>query len=133
MELSIKITGILLICLAMLHGVFPRYFNWKKDLAGLSLINRQMMIVHTFFIALTVGLMGLLCISSAHELVSTSLGKKISLGLAVFWMVRLVIQFVGYSPALWKGKRFETIMHILFTLLWIYLSGIFLAAFLFNK
>jgi hypothetical protein len=125
MGIHIKITGVILMALALLHLIFPRYFNWNKELPALSLINRQMMVVHTFFIALMVFLMGLLCLSSADELIETSLGKKIALGLGVFWSIRLFIQFFGYSADLWKGKAFETIVHILFSLLWAYLSLVF--------
>jgi hypothetical protein len=126
LEIHFKITGVLLIALALFHIVFPKYFNWDKELKSLSLINRQMMVVHSFFIALTVFLMGLLCLTSSRELIETKLGKKISLGLAIFWTVRLVIQFFGYSNDLWKGKKFETFMHIIFSFLWTYLSIIFL-------
>jgi hypothetical protein len=125
MGIHIKITGVILMVLALLHLVFPRYFNWNKELPALSLINRQMMVVHTFFIALMVFLMGLLCLSSADELIETSLGKKIALGLGVFWSIRLFIQFFGYSADLWKGKAFETNVHVLFSLLWAYVSIVF--------
>lgn len=118
--------GILLIILALIHIIFPKYFNWKKELASLNLINRQMMTVHTFFIALTVFLMGLLCVTSADEIIETPLGKKIALGLGVFWGIRLVIQFFGYSSKLWKGKKFETTVHIVFSSLWLYLTIVFL-------
>lgn len=129
MEIHLKIIGSLLICLALIHIVFPKYFNWDKELKSLSLINRQMMTVHTFFIALTVFLMGLLCLTGSNELVETDLGKKVSLGLGVFWTIRLFIQFFVYSPELWKGKKFETAIHILFSLLWIYLSILFLTVY----
>jgi hypothetical protein len=126
MEIHFKIIGVLLIALALAHIVFPKYFNWDKELKSLSLINRQMMTVHTFFIALTVLLMGLLCLTSSAELIETNLGKKISLGLGIFWTVRLFVQFFGYSIDLWKGKKFETIVHILASIFWAYLSLIFL-------
>jgi hypothetical protein len=126
MILHFKIIGFLLMGLALVHIIFPKYFNWKEELKSLSLINKQMMTIHTFFIALVVFLMGLLCLTSATELVETKLGKTISLGLAIFWSFRLIIQFFGYSSKLWKGKRLETIIHILFSGLWIYLSVIFL-------
>jgi hypothetical protein len=126
MELHLKIIGWILILLASVHVVFPRRFNWKEELSSLSLINREVMYVHTFFIALVVLLMGILCLTSARELIETNLGNKITLGLGVFWLIRLLIQFFGYSPELWKGKTFETIIHILFSFLWIYLSVIFL-------
>lgn len=112
--------------LSFIHLFFPMYFNWKEELKPLSLINRQMMIVHTFFIALVVFLMGLLCLTSTHELLGTKFGKTISLGLGVFWAIRLFIQFFGYSVDLWRGKIYETVMHILFSLLWTYLSVVFI-------
>ena len=63
---------------ALAHAIFPRYFDWKEELAQLSLMNRQMMKVHSFFIALTVFLMGLLCLSSSTELIGTDLGRRIA-------------------------------------------------------
>ena len=127
MHIYIKIVGVLLIALAMIHTAFPKYFNWNKELASLSLINRQMMTLHTLFIAVTVFLMGILCLTSTAELIGTNLGKKISLGLGVFWTIRLFVQVLGYSSKLWKGKTFETLVHIVFIFLWAYLSFIFFA------
>ena len=130
MELQLKIIGILLTILALVHVIFPKYFNWESELKSLSLVNRQMMQVHTFFIALVVLLMGILCLTSATELIQTNLGQRISLGLGIFWGVRLLIQFFGYSSELWKGKKLETTIHILFSLLWTYLTFIFFKVYL---
>jgi hypothetical protein len=130
MELHVKIVGTLLIILALLHFFFPGYFNWKKELGSLSLINRQMMYVHMFFIAFGVLLIGLLCLTSSHELSTTILGKNISLGLGIFWTVRLFVQFFGYSSKLWKGKPFETAIHILFSMFCAYLSTVFIMTYI---
>lgn len=126
MEIHFKIIGILLMIIALIHAYFPKYFNWKEELKSLRLINRQMMIIHTFFIALVVFLFGLLCLTSATDLTQTKLGKRISFGLGIFWTTRLFFQFFIFSSTLWKGKRFETFIHILFLTLWIYLSAVFL-------
>ena len=83
------------------------------------------MTIHTFFIALTVLLMGVLCLVATDDLINTRLGKVIATGLAIFWTIRLLIQFFGYSPKIWKGKTFETVVHVFFVFLWIYLSFIF--------
>jgi hypothetical protein len=117
--------GALFLCLAFLHVGFPRYFNWRRDLASASLINRQMMQVHTAFIALTVFLIGALCLTSADDLVGTRLGKRVAMLLGIFWTLRLLVQLFWYSPALWRGKRFETCVHVLFTILWLYASVVF--------
>jgi hypothetical protein len=84
------------------------------------------MYVHSFFIAFAILLIGVLCVTSAHELINTSLGKKVSLGLGIFWTTRLFIQFFGYSAKLWKGKSFETFIHVFFSIFWAYLSTIFI-------
>lgn len=126
MELHLKIIGACLLLLAVVHIGFPKYFKWKEELTHLSLINRQMVGSHTFFIALTVGLIGLLCVFHSHDLVYTPLGKQLSLGLGVFWALRLFFQLFVYSSKLWRGKSFETIVHILFSLFWAYMSAVFL-------
>ena len=130
MEIHLRIIGSLLIMLALVHVYFPRYFDWKRDFSSVSIINRQMFYVHSFFIAFVVLLMGLLCLTSAPDLLSTSLGKKLCLSLGVFWLARLVIQFFGYSSDLWKGKTFETAVHVMFSFLWTYMSGVFIFAWL---
>ena len=130
MELHYKIIGIILIALASVHIYFPKYFKWEKELKSLSLINQQIMKVHTFFIALVVFLIGLLCLTSSNELINTELGKKVSLGFGIFWSFRLAIQFFGYSSKLWKGKKMETVIHIVFSILWAYFSYIFLRVYL---
>src|SRR5688500_18959731 len=108
MELHIELIGLILVVLAFVHAAFPKYFDWAVDLGPISLIKRRLMYVHTFFIALGVLLMGLLCSAASREIVGTLLGHKIALGMAIFWAFRLAIQFFGYSSDLWRGKKFET-------------------------
>jgi hypothetical protein len=126
MEIHFKIIGVILIALSGLHALFPKYFDWINELRALRLINRQMMYVHTFFIALIVFLMGLLCLTSSTDFTQSDFGRKIAFGLGLFWMIRLFIQFFGYSSKLWKGKTFETVVHILLSLLWTYMSSVFM-------
>ncbi|HMC85610.1 MAG TPA: hypothetical protein VKI61_08785 [Chitinophagaceae bacterium] len=125
MILHLKITGILLIALSLIHIAFPKYFNWKKELVGISLINRQMMYAHTFFIALVLLLTGILCVVSAKAITETQLGNRLALGLFIFWFFRLMIQFFGYSAKLWKGKMRETVIHVVISLLWSYICIVF--------
>ena len=132
MEIHLKIVVVLLMILAIIHIAFPKYFDWKNELSGLNLINKQMMLAHTFFIALTVFMMGLLCLSCSSELLGTDLGHKILFGLGIFWVIRLYFQFFFYSKDLWKGKRFETWMHVVFAFFWIYISCLFFYTSIFN-
>jgi len=125
MGLHLKIIGVLLIILGLMHVVFPKRFNWKKELSQLSLINRQMFQVHVFFIALFVLLVGLMNVFLTEDLLTTKLGKWICRGLGFFWGIRSLIQWFGYSSKIWKGKFFETTMHLLFSFFWVYMSVIY--------
>ncbi len=129
MELHIKIIGFFFVLLAIIHIQFPKRFSWKKEFKDLNGINREMMYIHTFFIAFLILLMGVLCISSAAELITTQLGNKLALGLFIFWFTRFIFQFFGYSSTLWRGKKFETIVHIVFSFLWAYVSVVFFLVF----
>ena len=128
MLLHLKIIGALLTTLGLAHAVFPRYFDWKNDLASLSLINRQVMQTHNFFIAFVVVGLGVLCLTSGAELTTTPLGSRICLFFSAFWGIRLIFQHFVYAPELWRGKLFETIVHILFTAIWIYMTVVFYLA-----
>jgi hypothetical protein len=127
MKSLIEAAGFLLMGLGLLHAVFPRYFRWREETASLTLLTRQILYIHTFFIGLTVFLMGLLCATSAPDLIHSPLGRRICAGLGLFWGVRLILQFFGYSSDLWRGKPFETAMHVLFSLLWAFLTTLFSA------
>ena len=128
MEGLIKLSGGILIGLALFHAFFPGYFKWRDELRSITLLTRQVHYIHTFFIALTILLIGLLCLGNAPELVHTPFGRKVSAGIFIFWSCRLVLQFCGFSPSLWKGKPFETAMHVLFSTLWVFLASVFGAA-----
>jgi hypothetical protein len=126
MAIHLKIIGSLLILLALLHFYFPKHFDWKRDFRSVSMINRQMFYVHSFFIAFVVFLMGILCLTSTEDLLTSPLGKRICLGLGLFWTARLFIQFLGYSSKLWRGKKVETGVHVLFSVCWMYFSAVFI-------
>ncbi|WP_126971575.1 hypothetical protein [Gynurincola endophyticus] len=123
MIFHLQLIGIICIFLSLVHFFFPKYFKWKDELSKLSLINHQMMIIHTFFIGLILFLMGILCITQGQPLINTELGKLITIGMAIFWSCRWLTQWFGYSKSLWKGKKFETTVHILFVILWTYFSA----------
>ena len=125
MTTHLRIIGICLLLLAGMHAAFPRYFNWRKQLSSLDLLHGQMFRTHTFFIAYVVGLMGALCYTSAEELVATPLGRKLCFGLMLFWGLRAVFQHFVYSPLLWRGKVFETVVHVVFSVFWVYMAVVF--------
>jgi hypothetical protein len=126
LAVHLKIVGVLLVLLALLHASFPRRFKWAEELRRLSLLSRQIFLVHTFFVALTVLLCGLLTFFYAEALLAgTPLARAVLAGLTLFWAARLAVQLFVYSPALWRGHRFNTAVHVIFTCLWTYFVGVY--------
>jgi len=128
-ELHLRIAGALQIILALLHLVFPRRFQWREELARLSLLNRQIFYVHTAFICLVMVLLGALSLCAPAALLEpTRLSRLVLDGIIIFWAVRLICQWFVYDSSLWRGQTFHTVMHGVFTAIWIYLTGVYAMA-----
>lgn len=126
MKSLIQVAGVLQIALAVLHLMFPARFNWREETARLSLLNRQIFYVHTFFVCLILVLFGLLSSLLSNELLRGDiLSRAVTGGISIFWLLRLLAQLFVYDSALWKGKAFETLVHIGFLFLWTGLTAIY--------
>src|SRR5215813_14056593 len=101
-EYHLRIVGMLQIALAAFHVFFPKHFHWKEELARLSLLNRQIFLVHNFFVCFVLVLIGSLSFFFPETLVeATPLAKLVLCGIASFWAVRLVFQWFVYDWELW--------------------------------
>jgi hypothetical protein len=126
---NLRLAGVLMAGLVVLNIFVPRRFRWREELSRVSLVNRQIFQVHTIFLIVTLALFSALLLTSADALVErTRLARAILLGLTLFWLLRMLMQWFYYSPKLWRGHPFNTRMHVLFSGLWIYFTGVFGAA-----
>ena len=125
-ELHLRLAGALQLVLAALHLGFPRRFDWTSELPRLSLLNRQIFVVHTVFIGLVVLMFGALsCFAAPALLEPTPLSRLVLGGLAVFWTVRLAVQWLVYDARLWRGNAANTRIHLALTALYVYLPGVY--------
>lgn len=126
MKNHLQVAGGLLIILALAQPLFDRYFGWSSETTRLTTFTRQVFHVHGFFIAVILLMMGVLSICYADELlVPSALSRAVLAGLAIFWILRLGAQWFVYDSSVWRSSRFRTVMHVAFSLLWIYLAGTF--------
>src|SRR3954466_15514222 len=133
--LPVLLTVLLRVCGSCLLGLFvlnffvPKRFKWAEELPRLSRLNRRIFQVHAIFIALILLMMGLLLVTLPRGLIAPDpLARAVCAGLAVFWTVRLWMQWFLYDAELWRGKTFATVMHFAFTGLWVLLVTTFSAA-----
>lgn len=125
-EVHLRIAGALQILLALAHLAFPHRFRWPEELARLSLLNRQIFVVHTLFVCFVLVLFGALSLLAPDTLLErTRLAHFVNGGIAAFWALRLFCQWFVYDRRLWRGKRFETAVHVVATVLWLYLTLVY--------
>jgi hypothetical protein len=125
----LRIVGIVMIWLVVLNVYVPHRFHWREEMARLSLLNRQIFIAHNVFLILTLALFGLLLLVLGDTLLEqTRLSRAVLTGLTAFWGLRMLMQWWFYSPKIWRGDRFNTWMHYLFSALWVYVTAVFAAA-----
>lgn len=121
--------GVLMAALVVVNLFVPSRFHWREEMSRLSLVNRQIFQVHSVFLVLTLGLFSALLLTCARALVEPSrLSRVVLSGLTIFWGLRLVMQWFFYSPELWRGHRFNTVVHYAFSAVWIYLTTVFAVA-----
>jgi hypothetical protein len=123
---NLRAAGALLALLVVVNLFVPSRFGWRADMAKLSLLNRQIFQAHSVFLVLILALSSTLLLTSAEALLEPSrLSRAILLGLTIFWGLRMVMQWFFYSPDIWRGNRFFTMMHVVFSATWMYLTGVF--------
>jgi hypothetical protein len=125
----LRIVGLVMAALVVVNLFVPRRFRWREELARLSLVNRQIFQVHSVFLVLTLGMFSALLLTSSDALLEPSrLSRAVLLGLTIFWGLRMLMQWWFYSPAIWRGHRFNTVMHYVFSVTWVYVTTVFAAA-----
>jgi len=129
MLLHLRIVGFVMGELVLVNLFLPGRYRWREEMARLSLLNRQVFQAHAVFLVLTLALFSALLLTCADALIeSTRLSRAVLIGLTIFWALRMLMQWWFYSPAIWRGHRFNTVMHCIFSATWIYVTGVFALA-----
>ncbi len=100
-EILVYIGGAYQVTWIISHLMFPRIFDWPNTLAKLDDFNRYLMLIFSklllvFYLGTTV-----ICFVYADDLLDTNLGLAILIFLAVYWLVRalLQVQYFGFERA----------------------------------
>jgi hypothetical protein len=126
LRMHLEIAGALLMALGLAHALLGRYLGWTRDIAVVPIFTRQVFHVHTFFIGLFVALAGACSFFYAGALLEPGpLSSALLLGMTFVWICRLVCQWFVYDVAIWRGNRFRTVMHVAFSVFWIYTVATF--------
>ncbi len=109
----LRFVALLQIGLAILSLCLPRIMDWKADLARMSLLVRDVFIIHSWFIALTLAIWGVLTWRFAGEMAHapTPMSRWLCAAIAGFWGIRCALQWLHYDSSHWRGQPGRTVIH----------------------
>ncbi|MEU6840522.1 hypothetical protein ABZ930_01445 [Streptomyces sp. NPDC046716] len=126
---QMRLVGLALILMGLVHAVLPRVLGWPGDLRASSLLTRQVSYAHLFFIGLTCALLGALPLAFAPDLLTGApLPTFLLCAQTLFWGLRWIMEFAYFSPRLWRGHRLRTAGHAALAVLWTWVTGVFVVA-----
>ena len=128
MEIALYIAAAAQLSVTVLNLFLVRIMKWEEAVARMPQLVREVFHVHAWFISITLVIFGVVTLRFAGELAAgtNDLGRWLAAGIGLFWLIRWVMQFFFYSSSHWKGKRAETIVHIVLILLYGFFAGVYL-------
>jgi hypothetical protein len=125
-ELLIMGAGIGQLVLVVAGCCIPFVLDWRKSLAPLDPLNRQLYRTYGAYILGANMFFALICLLDPSALVSgTFLAKAFSIYLTIYWLVRLALNFVyfdrSFAPQTWWAVWGERVLLVVFT----YLIGVY--------
>ena len=94
MDKLVTLCGIHSLGFAIFHILFWRIFRWPVELQKVSVPTRAMIQIFNLRLIYLFAGVAALCFYFQDELVTTPLGKAIMLGMSLFWLGRLIEQFI---------------------------------------
>lgn len=104
MRTLIQIGGVLWVICFIFHVFFWRLFDWKNDLESVKTVNKGIIQVLNVCLMLCFLIFAYISLAETDELLSSSLGKSLIVGMALFGFFRVVEQFIFFDLRLFRSK-----------------------------
>ena len=113
LEGLLRFVAALQLGLAVLSYFLPRIMNWKSDIARMSPLVRDVFVIHSWFISLTLIIWGVLTWRFAPVMANapTELSRWLCAAIGIFWGIRCVLQWTHYDSSHWRGIPSRTLAH----------------------
>jgi hypothetical protein len=134
LKILIIVSGLGHIVLCFSSLIIPKVLNWKKELEHLQPLLRQMFWTYAGYILAINLSFGIVSIIGADELLSkTFLAKSMSLFIGLYWLARVFIQFFYFDKTNAPKGLFFTIGEMALVALFVFFTGVYLMAFIYNN
>ncbi len=126
----IRLTGAGQLSVLVASSLVPFRLNWKRDLASLPTLHRQMYWTYGGYVVLGIVALGVISLTCAEELATGSLLGRMFCGYgAIFWGVRLALQAVfdvkPHLTAWWLKAGYHTLtaLFLFFTAVYVFAAA----------
>ncbi len=96
-ETLIVIGGLYNLVLAVFHLLFWKLFNWKRDLATLTPLNRAVVQILNLCLTFVFLVFAYISYFHANELLHSKLGRSLLALIATFWFLRAIKQIIFFG------------------------------------
>jgi alginate O-acetyltransferase complex protein AlgI len=119
--------GLLHFGILIASALVPQVLDWRGELRKLAPLSRQLVWVHGAFIVLTIIGLGAIVTLNAPLLAggATLLARCVAAFIAIFWGVRLALQFVLFDPGPLLTKPLLKLGYHGLTFVFAYLAAVF--------
>ena len=105
---------------AALNLRLEKILGWEPVISALPDLVREVVVVHKWFVSITLVIFATLTIRFASGLAGegNEIARWLAGCIAIFWGIRTVIQWGYYGASHWKGKSRETLVHWILTIVY---------------
>ena len=113
-ETGLLLAGVGQCILALLNLNIIRILDWKSDVERMPLLVREVFLIHTWFISITLMIFSVLTCRFAHEMAfgNEPVCRWLTCAIGLFWAIRATLQVAYYSSSHWRGIPSRTAVHI---------------------
>ena len=104
MKIFIQSGGVLWLISFVFHIFFWKLFDWKNDLESVKKVNKGIIQVLNLCLMLCFLIFAFVSLIQTDELLSTSLGKTLIAGMALFGIFRVIEQFIFFNLTPFRSK-----------------------------
>jgi hypothetical protein len=114
--------------IGVLVFLLPKALGWQPALAAMPRLMREIYHVHAFYLSFTLWIFAGFTVAFGDQMVAGDAAMgALAFWIGVFWAVRVAIQLFYYSPRHWRGKPRETVVHLVFLVVYALMSSAYLS------
>lgn len=110
----LQLVAAIQLMIAIMNLFLFRMMKWQPELGQLSLLVREVVQVHSWFISIILGFFAILTLRFQNDMATLShpFFAWFAAGIGIFWLFRTFLQLFYYSPSHWRGRPVRTLIHI---------------------